>query len=158
MGLNLVKYEGTYFWTGMPSLSRGALTPIFGGDIPPKKDPKSWPLYDGHSWSPVKWSSRCVYVLSLLQISWTCFHSEYELHPPISLFRWWWRQFDFHTKFTNQICSECTSNLTLVSKWFNFKWNDLILNYWMEEYAVFLIHTIPIQYVIELRWYIFDIM
>jgi hypothetical protein len=36
-----------------PLYQEGALTPIFEGDMPPKNDPKSWPLYDGHSWSPV---------------------------------------------------------------------------------------------------------
>ena len=39
MGLNLAKYEVTYFWTGMPSAlyQEGAITPIFEGDTPPKK-------------------------------------------------------------------------------------------------------------------------
>jgi hypothetical protein len=42
MGLNLVKYEGTYFWTGMPSLSRGGAKSYFWGRYAPvKKDPKT---------------------------------------------------------------------------------------------------------------------
>ena len=43
MGLNLVKYEGTYFWTGMPSLSRGGANSYFWGRYAPlkKKTPKS---------------------------------------------------------------------------------------------------------------------
>jgi hypothetical protein len=37
-----------------PLYQDGALTPIFDGDMPPyKKDPKWWPLYDGHSWRAV---------------------------------------------------------------------------------------------------------
>jgi hypothetical protein len=41
MGLNLVKYEVTYFWTDMPSLSRGGDNSDFWGRYAPlKNDPK----------------------------------------------------------------------------------------------------------------------
>jgi hypothetical protein len=42
MGLNLVKYERTYFWTGMPSLSRGGANSDFWGRYAPvKKRPQN---------------------------------------------------------------------------------------------------------------------
>jgi hypothetical protein len=45
MGLNLVKKEGTYFWTGMPSLSRGGANSDFWGRYTPlKKTPKACPV------------------------------------------------------------------------------------------------------------------
>jgi hypothetical protein len=38
------------------------ICPIFEGDMPPKKGPQKWPLYDGHSMKAV--NSTYIFILS----------------------------------------------------------------------------------------------
>jgi hypothetical protein len=64
MGLNLVKYERTYFWTGMPSLSRGGANSYFWGRYAPPKKRTPKPC-------PVNGTVAPIFCISVFSVSWT---------------------------------------------------------------------------------------